>query len=83
MEVLTAAEAAALLKISVRRVQQLVKSGRLPARVFGGALMIRVGDLKLVANRKPGRPPKPSASLPKRRTSVSSATWKGKKRPTK
>lgn len=58
MEVLTAAEAAALLKISVRRVQQLVKAGRLPARIFGGALMIQRKDLKLVSDRKLGRPPK-------------------------
>lgn len=81
MEVLTAAQAAALLNISVRRVQQLVKSGRLPARVFGGALMIRAGDLKLVANRRPGRPPKSSTSIPKRKSSA--ATWKSKKRPMK
>lgn len=58
MEALTAAEAAQRLNISVRRVQQLVKAGRLPATVFGGALMINADDLKLVADRKPGRPPK-------------------------
>jgi len=33
-------EAAERLNISVRRVQQLVKAGRLPATIFGGALMI-------------------------------------------
>jgi len=58
MEPLTSAEAAKRLKVSVRRVQQLVKSGRLPAKVFGGALMIQVEDLKLVGVRKPGRPRK-------------------------
>jgi hypothetical protein len=36
----------------------MVKNGRLPATVFGGGLMIRAADLKLVAERKPGRPPK-------------------------
>lgn len=58
MEPLTAAEAAKRLNVSVRRVQQLVKSGRLPATLFGGALMINAEDLKLVAERKPGRPRK-------------------------
>lgn len=61
MEALTAAEAAQRLNISVRRVQQLVKAGRLPATLFGGALMIKAEDLKLVAERKIGRPPKQSA----------------------
>jgi excisionase family DNA binding protein len=58
MGVLSTAEAAARLSISVRRVQQLVKSGRLPAKVFGGSLMIDEKDLKLVSERKPGRPKK-------------------------
>ena len=57
MEPLTAVEAAKRIKFSVRRVQQLVKAGRLPAKMFGGALMIQEKDLKLVANRKAGRPP--------------------------
>ena len=42
----------------MRRVQQLVKAGRLPAKVFGGSLMIEEKDLALVAERKPGRPKK-------------------------
>jgi excisionase family DNA binding protein len=58
MEALTAAEAAQRLNVSVRRVQQLVKAGRLPATLFGGALMINAEDLKLVEERKPGRPVK-------------------------
>ena len=58
MNVLTAAEAAEKLGVSVRRVQQLVKTGRLPASVFGGSLMIQEKDLALVAERKPGRPRK-------------------------
>jgi excisionase family DNA binding protein len=56
MKVLTAAQAAEKLGVSVRRVQQLVQTGRLPASVFGGALMIQESDLTLVAERKPGRP---------------------------
>jgi excisionase family DNA binding protein len=61
MAILTAAQAAERLGISVRRVQQLVKAGRLPAGQFGGALMIKEKDLKLVENRKVGRPPKAKA----------------------
>jgi excisionase family DNA binding protein len=58
MAILTAAQAAERLGVSVRRVQQLVKEGRLPADQFGGAWMIKEEDLKLVENRKVGRPPK-------------------------
>jgi excisionase family DNA binding protein len=61
MAILTTAEAAERLGISPRRVQQLVKDGRLPAEQFGGSLMIREEDLKLVENRKVGRPPKVKA----------------------
>ena len=56
MNVLTAAQAAEKLGVSVRRVQQLVQTGRLPATVFGGSLMIEESNLALVAERKPGRP---------------------------
>jgi excisionase family DNA binding protein len=56
MQRLSAAEAAKRLGISVRRVQQLVRAGRLPAEEFGGAFVIKEKDLQLVANRRPGRP---------------------------
>lgn len=58
MGILSTAEAAVKLGVSVRRVQQLVQVGRLPAKVFGGSLMIEEKDLKLVADRKSGRPKK-------------------------
>ena len=61
MAILTSAQAAKRLGVSVRRVQQLVKDGRLPADLFGGSLMIKEEDLKLVENRKVGRPPKAKA----------------------
>lgn len=60
MNILSTAEAAERLGVSVRRVQQLVKAGRLPAGAFGGALMIQEKDLALVAERKTGRPPNPT-----------------------
>jgi excisionase family DNA binding protein len=56
-DILNTEEAAARLGVSARRVQQLIKSGRLPAREFGGSYMIAAGDLKLVEDRPPGRPP--------------------------
>ena len=72
MKPLTSAEAAKRLNVSVRRVQQLVKTGRLPAKVFGGALMIQEKDLKLVADRKPGRPSSSRAgnTVSKRKASI-------------
>jgi chemotaxis receptor (MCP) glutamine deamidase CheD len=36
----------------------VLKEGSLPAKLFGGSLMIEEKDLKLVADRKPGRPNK-------------------------
>ena len=65
MKVLTAAQAAEKSGVSVRRVQQLVKTERLPASVFGGSLMIQESDLALVAERKPGRPRKAEPDQPK------------------
>jgi excisionase family DNA binding protein len=56
MQQLTVAEAAERLGVSPRRVQQLVKAGRLPAEQFAGAYVIRESDLGLVADRRPGRP---------------------------
>lgn len=59
-DVLNTEQAAERLGVSTRRVQQLIKSGRLPAREFGGSYMISAGDLKLVEMRPPGRPSKAS-----------------------
>ena len=56
MQRLSVAEAAKRLGISARRVQQLVRAGRLPADEFGGAFVIKEKDLGLVADRRPGRP---------------------------
>jgi excisionase family DNA binding protein len=74
MGILTTAQAAERLDVSVRRVQQLVKAGRLPAKVFGGSLMIQKSDLKLVADRKLGRP---------RKSATGKAEKMGKKRNTR
>ena len=58
MDELTAQQVAERLGVTVRRVQAMIKDGRLPASRFGRALVIRESDLALVADRKKGRPPK-------------------------
>ncbi len=40
------------------RIRHLVLEGRLPAEKFGRDLVIRERDLRLVEDRKVGRPPK-------------------------
>jgi excisionase family DNA binding protein len=59
MELLTTRDVAEKLGVSMLRVQQLIWDGRLPAEKMGRDYLIKKEDLKLVANRKPGRPPKP------------------------
>lgn len=55
---LTTKEVAEKLGVSVGRVQQLVAEGRLPATKIGQTNLVKEADLKLVENRKTGRPPK-------------------------
>jgi excisionase family DNA binding protein len=55
-EVLNTVQAARELRVSVRRVQQLIAAGRLPAERFGRDYMIKRTDLQRVRVRKPGRP---------------------------
>ena len=57
--ILTTPEAAERLGVSPERVRQLIKTGRLPSQQFGRDHVINESDLALVADRKPGRPPKP------------------------
>jgi excisionase family DNA binding protein len=58
MGFLTTKEAAQKLGITPRRVVALVTAGRLPAQKFGRDYMIKEADLKLVGDRKVGRPKK-------------------------
>lgn len=58
MKLLSTPEVAARLGITLARVQQLIWKGRLPAQKVGRDYVIQEGDLRLVANRKPGRPSK-------------------------
>ena len=65
MKQLTTPQAAERLGVSIYRIQQFIREGRLPAEKVGRDWLIREGDLKLVENRKPGRPPKKSGKKQK------------------
>ena len=56
MKLISSAEAAKKLGVHITRVQVLIREGRLPAKQVGGTYVIDEADLKLVSNRKPGRP---------------------------
>lgn len=58
MTMLTTEQAADRLGVTPARVRVLIREGRLPAQSFGRAHMIDEDDLKLVEDRRPGRPPK-------------------------
>lgn len=56
MKLLTTKDAGERLGVTAKRVQQFISEGRLPAQRFGRVFLIDEKDLKLVKNRKPGRP---------------------------
>lgn len=58
MNMLTTKEVAERLGVTVRRVQALIQDGNLPAEKVGRDYLIKEKDLKLVEERKPGRPRK-------------------------
>jgi excisionase family DNA binding protein len=58
MEWLTTRQAADKLGVSDARVRAMIKAGQLPAQKFGHIHMINENDLKLVKDRKVGRPRK-------------------------
>jgi hypothetical protein len=51
--------AAAIKRVSVRRIQQLAKDGVIPSQTFGGSLMFKRGDVAKAKLPPPGRPRKP------------------------
>ena len=55
-DLISSKEAAEKLGLSIRRVQALITSGRLPAQKIGNSFVVREKDLELVKERKPGRP---------------------------
>ena len=56
MKLISSAEAAKKLGVHITRVQVLIREGRLPAKLVGRTYVIEESDLRLVAERKPGRP---------------------------
>ena len=56
-KLITTKEAAKELGVTMRRVQALIKAGKLPAQKMGRDWIIRMADLDKVRVRKPGRPP--------------------------
>jgi excisionase family DNA binding protein len=57
-------EAAEKLGVSLRRVQQLIESGTLPAQKIGRDYLIQEKDLNNVTiHGKPGRPPKSNKGI--------------------
>jgi excisionase family DNA binding protein len=60
MDVISAGEAAKLLKVTRRRVNALIASGRLPAQKVGNSHVIQRADLAKVKHRRPGRPAAPT-----------------------
>ena len=61
-ELIGTKEAAEKLGVSLRRVQQLIELGTLPARRIGRDYLIEEKDLsKVTIHGKPGRPKKESA----------------------
>jgi excisionase family DNA binding protein len=67
MTMLTTEQAADRLGVTPARVRVLIREGRLPAQSFGRAHMINEDDLKLVEDRKPGRPRKAAKALDEER----------------
>ena len=55
---LTTKKVAEKLGVSVGRVQQFIAEGRLPATKIGQTNLVKETDLKIVADRKTGRPSK-------------------------
>jgi excisionase family DNA binding protein len=77
MKLLTTNEAAERLGVHVTRVRALIVAERLPAQKIGRDYMIRETDLRLVADRSPGRPP--NATTATRGNEASTSKKKGKK----
>jgi excisionase family DNA binding protein len=58
MNLLTTKQVADRLGVTIKRIQAMIRDERLPAQKFGRDYMIKESDLKLVEDRKPGRPSK-------------------------
>ena len=68
-ELLTTDAAAERLNVTPGRVRAMIAAGRLPAQKFGFVHMIKASDLKLVKDRKVGRPRKQATATSKKKGS--------------
>jgi excisionase family DNA binding protein len=68
IDLLTISQAAAELEISIRRMQQLVQSGRVKHQRVGRAIVIRPKDLDAVRTRRTGRPQKEKTHAQRRQS---------------
>jgi excisionase family DNA binding protein len=66
---LTTGQAANKLGVTAGRVRQMIVDKQLPTTKFGHIHMINEGDLKLVENRKVGRPRKAQAEKASKKAS--------------
>lgn len=57
-KLLSSKEVAEKLGVSLRRVQALITSGRLPAQKIGNSYVVNEKDVELVTERTAGRPAK-------------------------
>ena len=73
---LTTPEVAVRLGVTTRRVLALIQAGRLPSQQFGRDHLIKESDVKLVEDRKTGRPK--SAPAPEKRATNGRSTGKKK-----
>jgi excisionase family DNA binding protein len=71
-DLITTAEAAERLKLTIRAVQKMIEAERLPARKVGRDYLIDPADLENIPKQAAGRPPKSKADSSK-------ATKKSKK----
>lgn len=55
-EIITVSQAAKLLKVTPRRIQALINTGKLPAKMFGSVWMLLQKD---VTSHKPGKAGRP------------------------
>jgi len=67
-DLLTTQQVAQRLGVSASRVRQFIIDGRLPAIKLGRDNLIREADLRLVEDRKAGRPTKPKKAPTKKAT---------------
>jgi excisionase family DNA binding protein len=63
LELLSTADAAARIGRTVRAVQKMIESGRLPAKKIGRDYLITVADLERLPMQRTGRPPKAAGTV--------------------